>query len=207
MAERARPQAALLDRDGTIIEDRHYLHDPGDVVLLPGAASAIRRLSDAGIPSIVITNQSGIARGLYTEADHAALCDHLRALLLRHGIALAGIWHCPHHPQATVERLRIDCDCRKPAGGMIRRAAAALGLDVAASVLVGDRMRDVAAGRDAGVGRCYLVGEHDAGADDDAGSRPDAVYADLLACARAICTVTAEAGHPAHRAAAAGAGA
>ncbi len=183
-------RAAFLDRDGVINADRGYVWRVEDFELLPGVVEALQLLQASGYALVVVTNQSGIARGLYDEADHARLSNHLRDMLGGHGVAVAGIYHCPHHPEAIVERLRIDCDCRKPAGGLIRRAAAELGLDVSASLLVGDRLRDVAAGRDAGVVRCYLVGEHDAVAGTDPAlmpGAPDAVYDDLLACARTVC--------------------
>lgn len=187
-------RAAFLDRDGVINADRGYVWRVEDFELLPGVTQALRLLAAEGYALVVVTNQSGIARGYYTEDDHAVLSAHLRALLAADGVVLAGIYHCPHHPQAAVERLRVACDCRKPAGGLIRLACAELGLDAAASLLVGDRMRDIAAGRDAGVGRCYLVGEHDADAAALAGpGRPDAVHPDLLACVRATCATAAAA--------------
>ena len=138
MTERARPLAALLDRDGTIIEDRHYLHDPDDVVLLPGAAAAIRRLSDAGIPSIVITNQSGIARGIFPVESYRVVRRRVEELLAAEGATLLDTFACPHHPD-----FGLPCDCRKPDLGMYRRAAAAHRLDLSRCLFVGDRIRDV----------------------------------------------------------------
>ena len=138
MAEHPRPQAALLDRDGTIIEDRHYLHDPDDVVLLPGAATAIRRLSEAGIPSIVITNQSGIARGIFPVESYRLVRRRLEELLAAEGAVLLDTFACPHHAD-----FGLPCDCRKPALGLYRRAAAAHGLDLSRCLFVGDRIRDV----------------------------------------------------------------
>lgn len=140
MTERGRPQAALLDRDGTIIVDYHYLRDPADVELLPGAAEAIRRLAAAGIPSIVCTNQSGIARGTISLEAYRAVRLRLEALLAADGAALLDTLSCPHHPDITG-----PCPCRKPATGLYERAAALYKLDLSRCLYAGDRYRDVAA--------------------------------------------------------------
>jgi len=158
----ARP-AVFLDRDGTIIEDRHYLRDPSLVQLRPGAGDAVRRLARAGVPVVVVTNQSGIARGLLTEADYQATARRLEELLAATGARLAGQYHCPHLPEISG-----PCECRKPGSLLYRQAAEALGLDLARSWWVGDRLRDIAAARPLG-GRGLLVlggaaGEADAAA-------------------------------------------
>lgn len=131
--------AAFLDRDGTLIEDRHYLRDPTAMRLLPGAAEAIGRLNRAGVAAVVITNQSGIARGLLSEADYLATAERLEQLLGAAGARLDGQYHCPHLPAISGA-----CDCRKPGPLLYRRAADALGLDLAQSWWIGDRVRDVA---------------------------------------------------------------
>ena len=140
MADRGRPQAALLDRDGTIIVDHHYLNDPANVELLPGAAEAIRRLAAAGIPSIVCTNQSGIARGTISLEQYRAVRRRLEELLAIEGATLLDTFSCPHHPDSTG-----PCACRKPATGLYERAAALHRLDLARCLYAGDRYRDVAA--------------------------------------------------------------
>jgi D-glycero-D-manno-heptose 1,7-bisphosphate phosphatase len=160
VAERTRPQAALLDRDGTIIEDRHYLHDPADVVLLPGAAAAIRRLSDAGIPSIVITNQSGIARGIFPVESYRIVRQRVLELLAAEGALLLDTFACPHHAD-----FGLPCDCRKPELGLYRRAAAAHGLDLSRCLFVGDRIRDVLPALALG-GASTLVPSHNTPAQD-----------------------------------------
>jgi histidinol-phosphate phosphatase family protein len=132
--------AVFLDRDGTLIEDRHYLRDADAVRLLPGAAEAVRRLNDAGLAAVVVTNQSGIARGLLTEDDYQASVRRLDELLAREGARLEASYHCPHLPE-----LSGPCDCRKPGPLLYERAAADLGLDLARSWWVGDRLRDVGA--------------------------------------------------------------
>ncbi len=141
----------FLDRDGTLVQDPGYLKHPDEVRLLPGAAEAVALLAAAGWSVVVATNQSGIARGLLTESDYQATARRLETLLAAEGAHLAGQEHCPHLPEITG-----PCDCRKPAGGMYRRAAAALDLDLAASWWVGDRLRDLLAAREFG-GRGVLV--------------------------------------------------
>jgi D-glycero-D-manno-heptose 1,7-bisphosphate phosphatase len=143
--------AVFLDRDGTLIEDRGYLRDPDQVALLPGASGAVRRLDLAGLPVVVVTNQSGIARGLLTEDDYLATARRLDALLAADGARLAGHYHCPHLPEVSG-----PCECRKPGALLYRQAAADLALDLTRSWWVGDRVRDVAAARELG-GRGILV--------------------------------------------------
>jgi histidinol-phosphate phosphatase family protein len=131
-------RAVFLDRDGTLIEDSGYLSDPAAVRLLPGAAESILRLNHAGLPAIVVTNQSGIARGLLDEAAYAATARRLEELLAGAGARLDGDYHCPHHPDFTG-----PCECRKPGPLLYQRAAADHGLHLARSWWVGDRLRDV----------------------------------------------------------------
>jgi D-glycero-D-manno-heptose 1,7-bisphosphate phosphatase len=167
--------AVFLDRDGTLIEDRHYLRDPDQVHLLPGAADAVCRLNAAAIPAVVVTNQSGIARGLLTEADYAATARRLDELLAARGARLDGHYHCPHLPDVTG-----PCACRKPGPLLYERAARDLDLDLGASWWVGDRERDLgAADRLGGRAILLLTG---AGLDESRQPReaPRAVAADLL---------------------------
>ena len=135
---RARRAAAFLDRDGTIIEDVRYLGDPERVRLLPGAAEAIGRLNRAGLLTVVVTNQSGIARGLFDEKAYEATRVRLDGLLADLGARLDAQYHCPHHPE-----LSGPCECRKPGPLLYRRAAEDLAIDLTASGWVGDRLRDV----------------------------------------------------------------
>jgi D-glycero-D-manno-heptose 1,7-bisphosphate phosphatase len=145
--------AVFLDRDGTLIEDRQYLRQADDVRLLPGAAESVRRLNLAGLPAVVVTNQSGIARGLLTEADYRETTARLDALLAESGARLSGHYHCPHLPEISG-----PCDCRKPGPLLYRRAAAELDLDLAKSWWVGDRVRDIAAAGVSGHGILVLTG-------------------------------------------------
>jgi histidinol-phosphate phosphatase family protein len=134
--------AAFLDRDGTIIRDANYVRDPADVELLPGAGDAIRRLNDQGVAVVIVTNQSGIARGYLDENDYRLVEARVAELIAAAGGRIDATYMCPHHPEITG-----DCDCRKPGLGMYRQAIADLGLDPARSLFVGDRWRDVAPGR------------------------------------------------------------
>jgi D-glycero-D-manno-heptose 1,7-bisphosphate phosphatase len=136
--------AAFLDRDGTIVHDRHYLADPDGLELLAGAGAALRRLSELGFLLVVVSNQSGVGRGLFTLDDVERMNARLRDLLAREGVVLAGIYVCPHHPDD-------GCRCRKPEPGLIETAAAELGIDLGRSIMIGDRDSDVAAGAAAGL--------------------------------------------------------
>jgi D-glycero-D-manno-heptose 1,7-bisphosphate phosphatase len=144
-------RAAFLDRDGTLIVDADFLAHPDCVELLPGAIDAVRRLNDAGVIVVVVTNQSGIARGLLTEDDYARVEERVRLEFADAGARIDATYHCPHHPAITGA-----CDCRKPGLGMYEQARDDLSLDTAASLYVGDRWRDVAPGIALG-GRAILV--------------------------------------------------
>jgi histidinol-phosphate phosphatase family protein len=139
VADDRRRRAALLDRDGTIITDEHYLADRGRVALLPGAADAIRLLARAGVPSIVCSNQSGIARGLVSLEQYRAVRLRVDELLEEAGAALLDSFVCPHHEQFTG-----PCACRKPGTLLFERAAALYDLDLSRSLFAGDKHRDVA---------------------------------------------------------------
>lgn len=143
-------KAVFLDRDNTIIDDPGYLVDPGAVKLLPGADLAIRTLAKAGFKIIVVTNQSGIARGLITEEGlktiHAEMCRQLSS----RGAHLDAIYYCPCHPEGTVDPYAVDSDLRKPSPGMLLKGAHELDIDLRQSWMVGDSPRDVEAGQRAG---------------------------------------------------------
>lgn len=142
--------ALFLDRDGTLVEARHYPARPEDLVLYPNLGPGLRLLQAAGWKLVVITNQSGLARGLFTETDLDRMHEHLRSELAAEGVAIDGIYFCPHHPDGVVPELATACDCRKPRPGMLRRAAADLGIDLSASWFLGDILDDIEAGTRAG---------------------------------------------------------
>lgn len=143
--------AVFLDRDGTLIVDRHYLADPAGVELLPRAADALRRLNEAGLFAALVTNQSGIGRGYFGEAEYAAVHARLVDELTARGARLDAEYHCPLGPDDPDPE-----ECRKPKAGMYRRAAREHGLDLASSVYVGDRLRDVTMAQELG-GTMLLV--------------------------------------------------
>jgi len=134
---------------------------------------------------VIVTNQSGLARGFYTEAEYQTLTQQLLSELEQQGVKVEGVYHCPHHPKGSVPELAFACDCRKPAPGLILKAVAALGLDVANSILVGDKPSDIEAARAAGVGKAYRVDSDnpESRTEWDGGVRPEGHFANLLACA------------------------
>lgn len=178
-------QAAFLDRDGVINRDRAYVSRWEDFEFVPGAVDAMRRLKKAGYALVVVTNQSGIARGYYSEAQYQALTAAMQQALANAGAAVDAVYHCPHHPKGKVAELAIDCDCRKPAPGMILRAAKELNLSLADSILVGDKPSDIEAARAAGVGRAYIV-QSDNAESTTGLAGADAAHADLQSCVAAL---------------------
>jgi D-glycero-D-manno-heptose 1,7-bisphosphate phosphatase len=148
--------AVFIDRDGTIIEEAGYLDRLDRVLFYPYAFDAVRLLNRAGYAVVIVTNQAGVGRGIFGEQfvhdTHAVIASRLAEA----GAAVDGFYYCPHHPEATVSRYRVACDCRKPAPGMLRKAAADLDLDLARSYAIGDKWSDVQAGEAAGT-RSLLV--------------------------------------------------
>jgi D-glycero-D-manno-heptose 1,7-bisphosphate phosphatase len=140
----------ILDRDGTVIVDKHYLHDPAGVELLPGAGEGLALLARAGIRLFIATNQSGIGRGYFPEADYHAVDARLRDMLADYGVSIVDTAFCPHAPDTP-------CNCRKPATGMWSRLAADHGLAPANTVMIGDKDADVRFGLEAGLAASILV--------------------------------------------------
>jgi D-glycero-D-manno-heptose 1,7-bisphosphate phosphatase len=175
----------FLDKDGTLIEDLPYNVDPGRIRLAPGARAGLRLLGEAGFRIVVVTNQSGVARGYFSEADLDAVARHLATELSAVGASLHGFYFCPHLPDG-INEYAVECDCRKPEPGLIHRASRELGLSLDGSWFVGDTWMDVVAGRAAGC-RTIMVGpEHRTAAELPADRRPDHAVPDLLAAARII---------------------
>ena len=169
--------AVFLDRDGTLIEEVGYLDRVDRVQLFPWSVSAIRALNDARIPIVLITNQSGVARGFFTEAVVDDVHRHIGGLLAGGGAHIDAYYYCPHHRDGKIAEYAIACDCRKPGRGLVDRAVEELGIDPARSFTVGDRWLDVALARNIG-GRGVLV-RTGYGADEEHRA-PDGLSADVV---------------------------
>lgn len=184
----ARP-AVFLDRDGVLVDELDFLVDPEALRLYPGVAAAVHTLNALGWVVVVVTNQSAVARGLLDERGLGEIHERLREHLAQGGAHLDAIFHCPHHPTAGREPYRRVCDCRKPAPGLLQRAARLLGLDLARSWIVGDSARDLEAGAAVGV-RGILVatgkGEREHARLLAAGRPPAVFVPDLPAAVRHI---------------------
>jgi D-glycero-D-manno-heptose 1,7-bisphosphate phosphatase len=153
--------AVFLDKDGTLVEDVPYNVDPDRIRLMPGAAAGLRDLHAAGYRLIVVSNQSGVARGYFEEKALAAVEQRLRELLSAEGVPCSGFYYCPHHPRGSVAAYAVACECRKPRPGLIVRAAAEQGIDLGGSWFVGDILDDVEAGRAAGCRTILLDNGHE----------------------------------------------
>jgi D-glycero-D-manno-heptose 1,7-bisphosphate phosphatase len=177
--------AVFLDRDGTLIEEVGYLDRPERVELYPYSADAIRALNRAGVRLVLVTNQSGVARGFFTESVVRTVHAHIETLLRDAGAHLDAYYYCPHHPDGKVAEYARVCDCRKPGRGLVDRAVAELGIDPAQSFTVGDRWLDVALARRIGargilVRTGYGLTEETRPVD---GLKADAVVDNLIAAA------------------------
>ena len=148
----------FLDRDGVIIEDKNYLSSPDQVVLCKGTVSAFRKIREAGYGIVVVSNQSGIARGYFTENDLKKVEKRIEELLEQSGAPVPDRWYyCPHHVKGSVPEFSFECDCRKPKPGLFLQAKRELGIDCANSVVIGDKLSDLEGGFSAGCGKGVLV--------------------------------------------------
>jgi D-glycero-D-manno-heptose 1,7-bisphosphate phosphatase len=172
-------KALFLDRDGTIIIEKDHLGDPEAVELIPGSAGAIRDALKAGFMILVVTNQSGIGRGLFTEDDMHSVNKRVRGLVARAGGAIHGFYFCPHHPEEARGAYRIRCDCRKPATGMLKQAGRDFGVDLGASVIVGDKASDIHMGKRAGLKTILVLTGYGRSESAKPGIVPDHVADDL----------------------------
>jgi D-glycero-D-manno-heptose 1,7-bisphosphate phosphatase len=175
----------FLDRDGTVCEEVGYAGAVERLRLLPRAAEAIRRINGSGFLALLVTNQSGVARGLFDEATVDAMHQRLTAWLAAEGARLDGIYVCPHHPSEGEPPYRADCDCRKPRPGLLTRAAREHDVDLSASYMIGDKAADIETARNAGAtGILVRTGYGSAELAQrlpQAGAQPAFVAQDLLA--------------------------
>lgn len=179
-------RAVFLDKDGTLIEDVPYNVDPARIRLLPGAAEGLRALHRAGYLLIVVSNQSGVARGYFPETALVAVEERLRALLAAVGVPLAGFYYCPHHPDGVVPEYAVSCLCRKPSHGMLIRAGRDHDIDHSASWFVGDILDDIEAGHRAGCGAILIDNGGETLWELSPDRTPDHLAADLAQAARII---------------------
>jgi D-glycero-D-manno-heptose 1,7-bisphosphate phosphatase len=149
-------KAVFLDRDGTIVVHEPYLSSPDQLKLLPNAAQGIRVFKEYGYLIIVVTNQSGVARGFFDEKRLILIHKKLISMLEEEGAVIDDLYYCPHHTEGIIERYKVDCNCRKPKPGMILDAARKYHIDLTQSLMIGDSEADMLAGRDAGC-KCVLV--------------------------------------------------
>lgn len=177
-------RAVFIDRDGTINVEKEYLYLSAELEFIPGAATAIRLLNEAGFLVVVVTNQSGVARGYYTEEDVHNLHRYIASQLELSGARVDAWFYCPHHPSGRGS-YALPCRCRKPQPGMLQEAARRFDIDLESSFMIGDKLVDVAAGRAAGC-RSILV-RTGYGADEESSlSESVDVFDDLLAASKHI---------------------
>jgi D-glycero-D-manno-heptose 1,7-bisphosphate phosphatase len=187
--------AVFLDKDGTLIDDVPYNVDPRRIELAQGAAEGAAMLSEAGYALVVVSNQSGVARGIFTEDALTAVEHRIRELLANFDVPLAGFYYCPHHPLGSIPRYAAQCSCRKPQPGMILQAAKELRLDLAESWLIGDILDDVEAGHRAGCRTVLIDNGHETQWQWSPQRRPDVLASDMAEAARSILDAAAPLTH------------
>jgi D,D-heptose 1,7-bisphosphate phosphatase len=179
-------KAVFLDKDGTLVEDIPYNIDPEKIQLVEGALESLRLLQEHGYQLIVITNQSGIARGFFEEHELHGVRQRIRELLSPAGITLTDFYYCPHHPEGKVSKYAVDCFCRKPQPGMLYRAALEHDIRLADSWLVGDILHDIEAGNRAGCKTVLINNSHETEWNMNTIRRPKFTVRDLEQAAHAI---------------------
>jgi D-glycero-D-manno-heptose 1,7-bisphosphate phosphatase len=184
--ERRGAKAVLLDKDGTLVEDVPYNVDPARVRIFPRAVEGLRLWQHAGYRLFVVTNQSGVARGLFGLEELSRLQEHIDELLSEAGVHVDGWYCCPHHPEGIVREYALECDCRKPAPGLVQQAAREHGLDLRACWMVGDILDDVEAGRRAGCQTVLLDNGHETEWRRGPLREPQVRATNLLAAAQAV---------------------
>ena len=164
--------AVFLDRDGTIIQDKEYMHKVEDLEFIPGAIESLKKLSQSSARIFILSNQSGIARELFTEIDAERFSQHFIEQLSKEGIRVDGVYLCPHHPQGSHPKFARDCSCRKPKPGMVLSALQDHAIDLQRSVVVGDKTMDIMLGNALGI-KAVLVKTGKAGLDNEYPAIPD----------------------------------
>ncbi len=178
-------KAVFLDRDGTINEDIEYLHKIEDCRFIPGALEAISLLAKTDYKIIIITGQSGIGRGYYTEKDYFALMEHMTAKIVEAGGRIDASYFCPHHPEKAIGKYKINCDCRKPKIGLVEQAKADFNLDLTKCWMIGDKTDDTKAGENAGC-KTILVMTGKAGKDNHYEIKPNHIARNLFVAVKHI---------------------
>ena len=179
-------RAVFLDRDGTINVEKDYLHKIEDFEFIPGVPAAIKRLKAAGFLVIVVSNQSGVARGYFDEQAVNRLHRHIQAELAGYGTSIDAFYFCPHHPEQGVGAYKVACDCRKGAPGMLLRAAADHDIDLQQSFMIGDKLADIEAGAGAGCRNILVMTGYGAQAAAQAENAVLETCPDLAGAARMI---------------------
>ena len=175
--------AVFLDRDGVINVEKDYVYTIDEFEFIEDSIEALKILQDKGYALVVVTNQSGIARGYYTEEDFLKLTEWMDWCLIDRGVTLDGIYYCPHHPEKGIGNYKVECNCSKPKAGLIFDAVKQLNIDLSRSVMVGDKLSDIECGKNAGIKRNYLVRSgHVITAEDE--KQATGVYKDLMALAK-----------------------
>ncbi|WP_294496081.1 D-glycero-beta-D-manno-heptose 1,7-bisphosphate 7-phosphatase [uncultured Ruminobacter sp.] len=180
--------AVFLDRDGVINVEKDYVYTIDEFEFIEDSIEALKIIQDKGYALVVVTNQSGIARGYYTEEDFLKLTEWMDWCLIDRGVTLDGIYYCPHHPEKGIGKYKVDCNCRKPKAGLIFDAVKQLDIDLGRSVMVGDTVSDIECGKNAGIKRNYLVRSgHAISAEDE--KKATGVYKDLMALAKDLADI------------------
>ncbi len=168
-------KAVFLDRDGTIIEDVGYLNSPEQIKFIPGSIEAIKKLNENGYKVVVITNQSGVARSLISEDMLQTIDKTIQKKILNGDAYLDMIYYCPHHPEAGHYPYKQECDCRKPAPGMINKAQKDLNIDLTKSFMIGDKTSDIEAGQRVGIKNILVLSGRGQGEKDKIKTQPDLI--------------------------------
>jgi D-glycero-D-manno-heptose 1,7-bisphosphate phosphatase len=161
-------KAIFLDRDDVIVEDTGYISSPGELILIPDVIPVLKKLQHT-YRLIVVTNQSGVARGYFTEEDLFAINERVIQMLADYGVGLDAIYYCPHHPKVGKDEYRIECECRKPKPGLLRLAAEEFNIELDKSFLIGDQETDIQAGLAIGIKTIKIV-RNDLESPDESGA-------------------------------------